>query len=69
MQNPSIFLISNAKRSGFAAQLLGKITSMGMIFVPSKEGLSHSPAEATDWEDIEAGANLLLHTLLELSSS
>jgi N-carbamoyl-L-amino-acid hydrolase len=51
------------------AQLLGKITSMGMIFVPSKGGLSHSPAEATDWEDIEAGANLLLHTLLELSSS
>ena len=49
--------------------LLGKITSMGMIFVPSKGGLSHSPAEATDWEDIEAGANLLLHTLVELSSS
>ena len=51
------------------AQLLGKITPMGMIFVPSKGGLSHSPAEATDWEDIEAGANLLLHALLELSSS
>ena len=51
------------------AQLLGKITPMGMIFVPSKGGLSHSPAEATDWEDIEAGANLLLHAITELSCS
>ena len=51
------------------AQLLAKITRMGMIFVPSKGGLSHSPAEATDWGDVEAGANLLLQALQELACS
>ena len=40
----------------------------GMIFVPSKEGRSHSAAEWTAWDDIEAGANTLLHTLRQLST-
>ena len=37
-----------------------------MIFVPSKNGQSHSPAEWTAWSDIEAGANLMLQTVLDL---
>ena len=49
------------------AQLVGRIAPMAMIFVPSKGGLSHSPAEWTAWEDIEAGANLMLATLYELA--
>lgn len=48
------------------AQIMARITPMGMIFVPSKDGRSHNPAEWTHWEDIEAGANLALYTLLEL---
>jgi N-carbamoyl-L-amino-acid hydrolase len=39
-----------------------------MIFVPSQEGRSHSPAEWTAWELIEAGANVLLRTLLRLAA-
>jgi N-carbamoyl-L-amino-acid hydrolase len=39
-----------------------------MVFVPSKEGRSHSAAEWTAWRDIEAGANVLLNTLKRLAS-
>ena len=49
------------------AQILARITNMGMIFVPSKNGRSHSPAEWTAWEDIEIGGNVLLNTILELT--
>jgi N-carbamoyl-L-amino-acid hydrolase len=49
------------------AQMLAKITKAGLFFVPSKDGRSHSPAEWTDWEDIERGANVLLNTLIRLA--
>lgn len=49
------------------AQMMAKIAPIGMIFVPSKNGISHSPHEWTDWHHIEQGANLMLNTLLELS--
>jgi N-carbamoyl-L-amino-acid hydrolase len=39
---------------------------MGMIFVPSVGGISHSPKEFTKPEDIANGANVLLQTVLRL---
>lgn len=51
------------------AQIMGRAVPVGMIFVPSKNGQSHSPAEWTAWCDIEAGANVMLHTLIELASA
>lgn len=53
--------------AGHDAQVLAKVTQAGMIFVPSRQGRSHSPAEFTAWEQIENGANVLLHTLLRLA--
>ena len=50
------------------AQVIAGIAPAGMVFVPSKEGRSHSSAEWTAWNDIEAGANVLLHTLQRLAS-
>ena len=50
-------------------QMLGDLTQVGMIFVPSREGRSHSPAEWTPWEDIEIGANCLFNTLVRLAQS
>ena len=50
------------------AQIIAGIAPAGMIFVPSKEGLSHSAAEWTAWDDIETGANILLNTLRRLAS-
>ncbi len=49
-------------------QQLARITHTGMIFVPSKGGRSHSAAEWTDWNDIDAGANVLLNTLYKLAT-
>jgi N-carbamoyl-L-amino-acid hydrolase len=63
-------LASTHLNSGAAhdAQILANITPTGMIFVPSKEGRSHSAAEWTAWPDIEAGANTLLNTLKRLAT-
>jgi N-carbamoyl-L-amino-acid hydrolase len=55
--------------AGHDAQVLAKISQAGMIFVPSREGRSHSPAEFTDWDQIENGANVLLNTLLRLADA
>lgn len=49
------------------AQIMAQVAPIGMIFVPSKGGRSHSPAEWTAWKDIEDGANLALQTLLTLA--
>ena len=51
------------------AQQVGQVAPMAMIFVPSKNGQSHSPAEWTSWDDIEAGANLMLNTLLDITTA
>jgi N-carbamoyl-L-amino-acid hydrolase len=52
--------------AGHDAQQIAKIAPMGMIFVPSVAGISHSPRELTTWEDCANGANVLLRTVLEL---
>jgi N-carbamoyl-L-amino-acid hydrolase len=54
--------------AGHDAQVMAKITEAGMIFVPSRQGRSHSPAEFTDWDQVENGANVLLNTLLRLAT-
>jgi N-carbamoyl-L-amino-acid hydrolase len=48
------------------AQQLAKITPIGMIFVPSREGISHSPREFSSWQDIANGAEVLYRTILLL---
>ncbi|MBI3082168.1 MAG: Zn-dependent hydrolase, partial [Gemmatimonadetes bacterium] len=48
---------------------LARICAMGMIFVPSVKGISHSPAEFTRPEDVTNGANVLLQTVLRLDQA
>lgn len=55
--------------AGHDAQMLARICPAGMIFVPSVDGISHNVAEHTHASDISVGANVLLHTLLELANS
>ena len=50
------------------AQMIAKISPIAMIFVPSKNGVSHSPHEWTDWHHIESGANLMLNTILDIAN-
>ncbi|MEJ2584032.1 MAG: Zn-dependent hydrolase [Robiginitalea sp.] len=52
--------------AGHDAQDMALICPVGMIFVPSKGGISHSPEEYSSPEDIANGANVLLATLLQL---
>ncbi|MEO8302969.1 MAG: Zn-dependent hydrolase [Betaproteobacteria bacterium] len=54
--------------AGHDAQMLARICPSAMIFVPSVAGISHNAAEHTEPADLAAGANVLLHTLLELAS-
>ncbi len=50
--------------AGHDAQEIARIGPVGMIFVPSIGGISHSPKEFSRPEDIENGANVLLRTVL-----
>ncbi|MBD1912781.1 MULTISPECIES: Zn-dependent hydrolase [unclassified Leptolyngbya] len=58
--------ISMPSRAGHDAMEMGRITDMGMIFVPSQQGLSHSGREYTPPEQCIQGANVLLQTFLRL---
>jgi N-carbamoyl-L-amino-acid hydrolase len=51
--------------AGHDAQMLARVCPSAMIFTPSVDGLSHNIAEYTAPDDVEAGANVLLHVLLE----
>lgn len=56
-----------ASGAGHDAQMIARLCPAAMIFVPSVDGISHNPAEHTHAEDLNAGANVLLQTLLELA--
>jgi len=62
---PSMRLTSGA---GHDAQILAGACDVGMIFIPSPDGISHAPGERLNWDDLEKGANLLLRTLVRLAS-
>ena len=50
--------------AGHDAQAMALLGPMGMIFVPSVGGISHSPKEFSRPKDIVNGANVLLRTVL-----
>jgi N-carbamoyl-L-amino-acid hydrolase len=51
--------------AGHDAQEIARLGPVGMIFIPSIGGISHSPKEFSRPEDIENGANVLLRTVLK----
>jgi N-carbamoyl-L-amino-acid hydrolase len=55
--------------AGHDAQVVANLGPMGMIFVPSVGGISHSPKELTRWQDCANGANVLLQTILRMDQS
>ena len=62
---PAKRMVSGA---GHDAQLMAEMCPTAMIFVPSQDGISHSPAEYSSPEDLERGANVLLQAALKLAS-
>jgi len=51
--------------AGHDASYMNRVCPTAMIFVPSMGGRSHVEVEDTRWEDCEAGANVLLHVILQ----
>jgi len=60
---PYLKLLSWAGHDG---QFIGQVAPAGMIFVPSRGGISHSPREYTPWDDVERGIRVLHAATLEL---
>ena len=52
--------------AGHDAQDMARLAPVGMIFIPSVGGISHSPKEFSRPQDIANGANVLLRALLKL---
>ncbi len=53
--------------AGHDARHLHGVCPTAMIFVPCKDGISHSPAESAKVEDLAAGAQVLASALVELA--
>jgi N-carbamoyl-L-amino-acid hydrolase len=53
--------------AGHDAQMLARVCPAAMIFTPSAGGLSHNIAEYTSPDDVGAGADVLLQTVLALA--
>jgi N-carbamoyl-L-amino-acid hydrolase len=53
--------------AGHDAQMLSAVCPSGMIFVPSVDGISHSPRELSEWQDCVNGANVLLKSAFKLA--
>ncbi|MDX2183001.1 MAG: Zn-dependent hydrolase [Gemmatimonadaceae bacterium] len=52
--------------AGHDAQEMARIAPMGMIFIPSVGGISHSPREFSRPEDIANGAHVLLNSVIAI---
>ena len=53
--------------AGHDAQMFARVCPTAMIFTKSVNGISHNVTEYTEPEDLEAGANVLLSTMLALA--
>jgi len=53
--------------AGHDAQMLARVCPTGMVFVPSRDGVSHNPREHTSPEHLAAGASVLCDVLVELA--
>ena len=54
--------------AGHDAIYMARVAPAGMIFIPCKDGVSHNEIEDADPKDIEAGANVLLHAMLQFAN-
>jgi beta-ureidopropionase / N-carbamoyl-L-amino-acid hydrolase len=54
--------------AGHDAMQMAKVTPSGMLFIPSRRGISHSPLEWSEPEDICLGAQLLLDSVIRVAN-
>jgi N-carbamoyl-L-amino-acid hydrolase len=55
--------------AGHDAIYVARLAPAGMVFIPCKDGISHNEIEDAKPEHITAGANVLLHAMLERAGS
>jgi acetylornithine deacetylase/succinyl-diaminopimelate desuccinylase-like protein len=61
--------ISMPSWAGHDAKILAPHVPAGLIFVPSRDGISHSPAEFTSPAQIAAGVQVLMDTLMAIDAA
>lgn len=54
--------------AGHDSMQIADVTDAGMIFAPSRDGISHNPTEWTDWNDCARATEVLANALAELAS-
>ena len=52
--------------TGHDAMIMTDFAPTNMIYVPSKEGVSHHPDEWTDYADLKKGADVLLNLTMDI---
>lgn len=52
--------------AGHDVQEMSSLAPIGLVFIPSKDGISHNPQEFSTKEDMAKGANVMLRTVLML---
>ena len=52
--------------AGHDSAYISRVAPTTMVFIPCEKGISHNESEKTEPEQVAAGANVLLHTLLEI---
>ncbi len=55
--------------AGHDSQVINRLVPAAMVFVPSRDGLSHVPEEWTSASDIARGVDVLYHSVLRLDES
>lgn len=64
-----LHFVKMPSRTGHDAMHMTQLADVGMIFLPSREGIGHHPSEWTDMEDIEKGLQLLAAVLVRLAET
>ncbi|WP_313469123.1 Zn-dependent hydrolase [Carnobacterium sp.] len=55
--------------AGHDAMIFAGFTEVGLVFVPSKDGLSHTPEEWTDYEQLQKGIEVVYETVKQLTEA
>ncbi len=61
--------MSMTSGAGHDAQMMARICPSAMIFVPSRDGVSHNPREYTSAEHLSDGAKVLFETIRKLDEA
>jgi N-carbamoyl-L-amino-acid hydrolase len=66
-ENASIGTMDLHSGAAHDTQLVADVTDAGLLFAPSRNGISHSPREWTDWEDCAGATRVLTGALASLA--